>query len=51
MTKDEQRINELERALIDVVSNLQEDIPEDEWTPELKGAVEDAIKLIIKRGI
>ena len=47
MTKDQERINELERALIDVISNLEEDVDAAQWSKHLRLAVYEANKILL----
>lgn len=47
MTKDQERINELERALIELMVNVGEDFPQSEWSKHLRMAMYDANKILL----
>lgn len=46
MTPEQERILELEQSLADVLTNLQEDVPIDQWSKHLRMAVDDAFMLL-----
>lgn len=47
MSKEQERINELERALIELMVNVGEDYPQSEWSKHLRTAMYDANKVLL----